>query len=192
MKVRMCKKFVGLNGDELTVIRNRGLRKEHIALARHSPCDWMDCKTHIDSFGSQHLCNFGYGILCFGDCHTVADDLSRDLSRSKRNAERVWSYNNNILCTSQSIHRFIDRCRHHFALDLLTRLYGRDPAEEYVCQRPIHCNTLHTVRHDKVEERFGHAIIYDRMEPLTPMSEPTVVSRGLSSINPSATSAKPE
>ena len=35
-------------------------------------------------------------------------------------------------------------------------------------------------------------MIYERMEPLTPMSEPTVVRRGLLSINPSATRANPE
>lgn len=66
----------------------------------------------------------------------------------------VCSYNNNILCTSQSIHRFIDGRRHHFTLDLLTRLYWRDPAEKYVCQRPIHCNTLYIVRYEKVEEKL--------------------------------------
>lgn len=35
-------------------------------------------------------------------------------------------------------------------------------------------------------------MMYDRMEPLTPMSAPTVVKRELSSMNPSATSANPE
>lgn len=35
-------------------------------------------------------------------------------------------------------------------------------------------------------------IIYDKMDPLTPISEPTVVNSGLSSMNPSATSANPE
>ena len=34
--------------------------------------------------------------------------------------------------------------------------------------------------------------MYDRIEPLTPMSAPTVVSNGLSNMNPSATSANPE
>ena len=34
--------------------------------------------------------------------------------------------------------------------------------------------------------------MYDKIEPLTPMREPTVVSNGLSSTNPSATRAKPE
>lgn len=33
--------------------------------------------------------------------------------------------------------------------------------------------------------------MYDRMEPDTPISAPTVVSSELSSMNPSATSAKP-
>jgi hypothetical protein len=35
-------------------------------------------------------------------------------------------------------------------------------------------------------------MIYDRIEPLTPIKEPTVSNRGLSSMKPSATSAKPE
>lgn len=35
-------------------------------------------------------------------------------------------------------------------------------------------------------------IIYDKMDPLTPISEPTVVNNGLSSMKPSATSANPE
>lgn len=35
-------------------------------------------------------------------------------------------------------------------------------------------------------------MIYERIEPLTPINEPTVVRSGLSNIKPSATSAKPE
>lgn len=35
-------------------------------------------------------------------------------------------------------------------------------------------------------------MIYDRIEPLTPISDPTVNRRGLSSMKPSATRAKPE
>lgn len=42
-------------------------------------------------------------------------------------------------------------------------------------------------------ERFiATHIMYDSMEPLVPINAPTVVSRGLSNIKPSATSAKPE
>lgn len=37
-----------------------------------------------------------------------------------------------------------------------------------------------------------HTIMYDRIEPLTPIKEPTLVRSGLLSINPSATNAKPE
>lgn len=35
-------------------------------------------------------------------------------------------------------------------------------------------------------------MMYDRIEPLTPIKEPTLVRSGLLSINPSATKAKPE
>ena len=35
-------------------------------------------------------------------------------------------------------------------------------------------------------------MIYERIDPLTPIREPTVVNNGLSNINPSATKAKPE
>jgi hypothetical protein len=34
--------------------------------------------------------------------------------------------------------------------------------------------------------------MYDKIEPLTPIRDPTLVSSGLSSIKPSATKAKPE
>ena len=44
-----------------------------------------------------------------------------------------------------------------------------------------------------VRDRFmATHMIYERIEPETPMRAPTVVSRELSSIKPSATSAKPE
>ena len=35
-------------------------------------------------------------------------------------------------------------------------------------------------------------MIYDKIEPLTPIKEPTVSNKGLSSIRPSAIKAKPE
>ena len=38
----------------------------------------------------------------------------------------------------------------------------------------------------------GLTMMYDRIEPLTPINAPTVVRRGLSSMNPSATKANPE
>lgn len=44
-----------------------------------------------------------------------------------------------------------------------------------------------------VSERFmATHIMYERMEPETPMSAPTVVSSELSNMKPSATSANPE
>lgn len=40
--------------ESLTVIRNGGLGQENVALARHSSSDWMNCKPHFGSLGSEH------------------------------------------------------------------------------------------------------------------------------------------
>lgn len=62
-------------GQKLTVIRHRRLRKQHIALAGHSPSHRMDGKADIDALGPEHMRNLGERVLCLGHGHAVPDDL---------------------------------------------------------------------------------------------------------------------
>lgn len=59
----------------LTVVRDGGFGEEHVALSWHASGDWVDGKADIDAFSAEHGSEFGDGVLCFGDCHSVADDL---------------------------------------------------------------------------------------------------------------------
>jgi hypothetical protein len=58
-----------------TVVRYRRLSEEDITLSRHSSSDGMYSKSNIDSFGPQHLSDFGDRILCFCNRHTVTNNL---------------------------------------------------------------------------------------------------------------------
>ena len=100
------------------------------------------------------------------------------------------TYQDDILRIEQAVHSVIDVRLRDRPFNLMLRLFhGRaDAAEENVCQRPVHRDALSPEEREYITldqiVSSAHTMMYERMEPLTPISDPTVVSRGLSSMKP--------
>src|SRR4051812_945724 len=60
-----------------TIVGHRSLRQKDVALPRHPSGDGMDGESNVDLIGAQVSNDIRNRVLCFGHCHTVADNLER-------------------------------------------------------------------------------------------------------------------
>ena len=172
----------------------------------------MDGKANGDVFGAEQTNYLGDSVLSLCHSHTIPDHLEYLSVVDRMHLDLISTYQNHAVSVPECIYSLINASFGDRALDLVVGLRsGGNTSEENIRKSPIHGNTLHSsgLVAGSPNNLSIHTMIYERIEPLTPIREPTVVSSGLSNMNPigemshailkqflcllpSATSAKPE
>mmetsp|Transcript_19190 Transcript_19190/g.61045 ORF Transcript_19190/g.61045 Transcript_19190/m.61045 type:complete len:282 (+) Transcript_19190:362-1207(+) len=110
------------------VIRNLGLRQQHVQLARHASSHRVHTNAHLLALASEHADHIRQRVLGLGD------------------RQPITRHDNHAVGVLQGIHRLVHVPQGHLALDLLGRAscVVRPAAEKHIGQRAVH-RTAHDV-----------------------------------------------
>jgi len=102
--------------------------------------------------------------------------------------ETQKSYKDNVVSICQRLYDVVCVGLCNLSFDLVVRggCCRSSTSEENIRERSIHGNTLYDMNMypGLEEQRAIRTMMYDSIDPLTPMREPTVVNNGLSSMKP--------